>query len=130
MYIYTVCVYVYVWIFIWLTSECSIPTFFLLSARRPKRSGLRSFKGQGKIYFNPMFCILRAGQRGLFRDNGKPISTLCSVFCAQVKEVRTQILDICKQLKMPVTACGYDLDQVHEYRRVSLYIEFLYIYRD
>ena len=30
----------------------------------------------------------------------------------KVKEVRVQILDICKQLKMRVSTCGSDWDQV------------------
>ena len=32
----------------------------------------------------------------------------------KVKEVRTQILDICSQLKMRVETCGTDWDQVRK----------------
>ena len=34
----------------------------------------------------------------------------------KVKEVRVQILDICKQLKMKVATCGSDWDQVRLHR--------------
>ena len=98
-----------------VVSCLSMPTIFY----RPKEREAESDAAREK-FFAPesdhltLHNVYLQWRRNNYRSDWCNKHFIHAKAMRKVKEVREQILDICKQLKMRVTACGSDVDQVRK----------------
>ena len=98
-----------------VVSALSMPTIFY----RPKEREEESDAAREKFFAPESDHLTLLNVYLQWRKNGYRSDWCTKHFIhakamKKVKEVRTQILDICKQLRMPILTCGTDWDQVRK----------------